>query len=416
MVRVARKLVRGSQIFGIAAIALIAAILAAPLLAQDRGGSAPPAVSAVDRDISRRQAELDTIKAQLERGRARVKELQSEEGNYLSRLEQIEKNISVSGHYIKVVQEQIDTTERVLVVLGDSLVKAEENLQNARERMKRRLRNAYMTGEMGGINRLQMLLTAKNPTELVHRIRYFQDLSNYDRRLVESIHDGIVQVNDKRAAQEESREALIKLLDGKREEQQALVEEEASRRVVLEDIRSQKEVSAAVVAELEEAQRELDAIIQMLVVRRKKVEEEAERRAVINFENRRGKLIWPVIGEVTRRFGRVVHPVYKTVIMNEGIDIAAKKGAPVISVAPGSVARVSWMRSLGQFAIIDHGGGYFTLYSHFDVITVVEDQEVALGAEIGRVGETGTAGGPKLHFQIRQAAGALNPEEWLEKR
>jgi septal ring factor EnvC (AmiA/AmiB activator) len=414
---VARKQVRGSQIFGIAAIALLAVIITAPLAQQQRAQSVPPAaVSAVDRDIRQRQAELDTIKAQLERGRARFRELQSEEGNYLSRLEQIEKNISVSGRYIEVVQVQIDTTEQVLVLLGDSLVKAEETLHNARERMKRRLRSAYMTGEMGGINRLQMLLTARSPTEFIHRVRYFQDLSNYDRRLMESIRNGIISVNDKRASQEENRQTLLSLLGEKRKEQQAFVEEEASRRVVLEEIRSQKEVSAAMVAELEEAQRELDSIIKMLVSRRRIVEEEEERRAVINFESRKGKLAWPVTGEVTRRFGRVVHPVYRTVIMNEGIDIAARKGAPVISIAPGTIARVSWMRSLGRFVIIDHGGGFFTLYSHFDEIIVIEDQEVAVGAEIGKVGETGTAGGPKLHFQIRQATGALNPEEWLVRR
>jgi septal ring factor EnvC (AmiA/AmiB activator) len=408
--------------------ALSACVSAAPLLAQQSGRAAGPAAagpsasepsaSAVEKDIRRRQAALDSIKAELERGRAKFRELQNEEGNYLGRLEQIEKNISVSGQYIDLVQRQIDTTEKTIIALGDSLVKAEDDLFRARELMKRRMRGAYMAGETG---RLQMLLAAKSPAEFIYRVRYFQDLNRYDRRLAESIRESIVSVNDKKTSQEDSRLNLVKLLADKREEQQALVEEETDRRRVLEDIRNKKEAFAAMVAELEGAQRELDGIIQILEGRRRKAMEdekrraEEERKAVISFESRKGKLGWPVEGEVASKFGRVVHPVYKTVIMNNGIDIAAKKGAPVKNVAPGSVAHVGWMRGLGRLVIVDHSGGFLTIYAHLDDIAVKQDQQVAIGAEIGKVGETGTAGGAKLHFEIRKAAETLNPEEWLAK-
>ncbi len=70
--------------------------------------------------MNKTQGALDSIKAELERGRLRFKELQHEEGNYLSRLEQIEKNIYSSGKYADLVQKQIDTTEITLVTLGDS--------------------------------------------------------------------------------------------------------------------------------------------------------------------------------------------------------------------------------------------------------------------------------------------------------
>ena len=419
----ARKQIRGTQIFGIAVPSAILAFafaltLALPLWAQaQRGRGAAPvpaaAIAEVDRDIMQRRGALDSVRVELERGRARVRELQNEEGTYLSRLEQIERNISASGRYIKLVQGQIEITEETLEFLGDSLAKAESELTVARELMKRRLRTAYMTGE---INRLQMLLTARSPTEFVHRVRYFQDLNRYDRQLAEAIRDGIATVNEKRAAQEESKQELIKLLADKQKEQQALVDEEAERRTVLEDIRTRREASAAMVAELEETQRELDAIITMLESRRTRLREEEERAAVIGFENRKGKLSWPVEGRVTSRYGRVVHPVYRTVVMNDGIDIAAPKGTPVRSVAPGYVGMISRMRGLGQYVIIVHSGGFFTFYAHLDEVTVALDQSVQSGDEIGRVGETGTAGGPQLHFRIRNATESFNPEEWLVQR
>jgi septal ring factor EnvC (AmiA/AmiB activator) len=374
----------------------------------------PPshAVSAVESEISKTMGTLDSVKAQLERGRARSKELRREEGNYLSRIEQIERNISASGKYAELVQRRIDTTEALLIALGDSLTKAETDLYKARELMKKRLRGAQQTG---GVGRLQMLLTARSASELVHRVRYFQDLNRYDRRLAAEIREGIASVGEKRKQEGENRGKLLKLLSDKRREQEELSAEEAQRRAMLSDIRTKKSAHDAMVAELEEAQNELDALIKTLEGRRRKVKEEEERKAAVSFENRKGKLPWPLRGEVVRKFGNVVHPVYKTITPNNGIDIAAKKGAPVKNAAPGDVALVKWMRGYGRCVFIDHGGGFYTLYAHLDEVSVTENSYVPSDTEIGKAGETGTTGGPKLHFEIKQRAESLNPEDWLEK-
>jgi len=372
-----------------------------------------PAVAAVEKEMSKAQGSLDSIRAELERGRRRFKELQNEEGNYLSRLEQIEKNINSSGRYTILIQRQIDSTENVLVSLNDSLTKAEADLYRARALMKKRLRSAGMVGDA---NKLQMLLTSGTPSEFIRRVRYFQDLNRYDRRLATSIKESITSVNEKKRALGENKERLIKLLSDKMREQQVLVAEEAQRRAMLSDIRTKKSAHEAMVAELEEAQSELDALMKVLEGRRKKVkEEEEERRAAVSFENRKGKLPWPLRGEVVRKFGNVVHPVYKTVTPNNGIDIAAKKGDAVRSAATGEVALVKWMRGYGRCVFLDHSGGYYTLYAHLDDVSVKENDKVTAGAEIGKAGETGTTGGPKLHFEIKLRAESLNPEEWLEK-
>ena len=441
----ARKQTRGTKISRVAAAAAVAFALmsAAPLSAQQKAAkpaqqkaapqkaasqkNAPQknspakpsgtAVLAVEREIMQTQTALDSIKAELEKGRARFRELQNEEGTYLSRLEQIEKNISASGRYMDMLQKQIDTTEKTLGLLNDSLVMAEAGLYSAREAMKRRLRSAYMTGD---INKLQVLFTAKSPLEFVHRVRFFQDLNRYDKQLAASIRGSIATVNEKKTAHEESRVKLVKLLADKKTEQVALVEEESERRAVLQDVRTKKEASAAMVAELEEAHRGLNALITMLEERRKKAKEEDERQALINFEKRKGKLGWPVRGEVTAKFGRVVHPVYKTVTDNDGIDIAAKRGTPVRNVAPGTALIGSILykdgpslRGLGRYVIVDHGGGYYTIYAYLDEITVKHEQKIDAGDEIGKSGSRYSE--PKLSFKIKKMVESLNPEEWLEK-
>jgi septal ring factor EnvC (AmiA/AmiB activator) len=402
------------------AAVVAALIVASPLWAQQRasqqaqrtpqtGRTAESAVAVVDREIRQTQAALDSIRTEIDSGRAIVKKLQSEEGNYLSRLEQIERNISASGRYMVLVSGQIDTTEKAIARLADSLARAEADLENSRELMKKRLRSAYMTGEM---SRLQMLLSVRSPTEFVHRARFFQDLNRYDRELAASIRESIIAVDEKRRAQEENKAELVKLLTEKQKEQLALVDEELMRRKLLDEVRTKRGASEAMVAELEEAHRGLNELIRILEVRRKRAREEDERQALINFEKRKGKLAWPLRGEVIGKFGRVVHPVYKTVTVNDGIDIAAKRGTPVRSVAPGT-AVVSSMRGLGRFVLLDHGGGYYTIYAHLDEIDVEQDQRVAAGQEIGRSG--GTFSGPRLNFKIKKMVESLNPEEWLEK-
>lgn len=399
----ARKQERSSQIPRL--IFLLCLVLTCSLRAQSKS-----AVSKVEKEIGQKMSALDSVKTKLEEGRIRLKELQSEEGNYLSRLEQLEKNIAASETYLEMVQLQIDTVETTLDSLEDSLSRAGVELEKAQELMKRRLRNAYKSGE---ISKLQMLLTAKSPVELIQRIRYFQELNRYDKRLAQKIRNTIESIDQKQLIEEKKKEQLEVLLAEKQEEQEQLVEEESSKRSVLKDIQTKKEAYASMVEELEAAQEELDKIIKLLETRKKRARE-LDRKAKVAFKKRKGKLFWPVKGEVISKFGKVTHPVYKTVLMNKGIDIAAKKGDPVECVAFGFVVHVGWMRGLGKLVIVDHQGGYISIYAHLDEIKVEMDQEVNIGTVLGNVGETGSASGAKLHFEIRKGAESLDPQQWLE--
>jgi murein DD-endopeptidase MepM/ murein hydrolase activator NlpD len=90
-------------------------------------------------------------------------------------------------------------------------------------------------------------------------------------------------------------------------------------------------------------------------------------------------------------------------------------GTPVRAVAKARVEYTSEdFGTYGQMIILNHGDGYYTLYGHLSEISVTESQEVASGATIGRVGDTGSLKGTVLHFEVRQGGTALNPEDWLQ--
>jgi murein DD-endopeptidase MepM/ murein hydrolase activator NlpD len=115
-------------------------------------------------------------------------------------------------------------------------------------------------------------------------------------------------------------------------------------------------------------------------------------------------------------FGRETHPRFGTETVRTGIDIEAPEGTPIRAVAPGSVAYRGWLKGYGNLLVLDHGDGYYTLYAHASQILVDEGDQVKGGELIGRVGETGSVEGPRLHFEVRSQSRAEDPQLWLRRR
>lgn len=365
-----------------------------------------------DRDITAKSGALDSIKSEIEKGRQVLFSLQNDEGNYLERLEQIEKNISASKLYLSILQGQIDSVETVIQHLKDSLVIAQIKLQDRKSVMVKRLQIAY---KQMAVNPAMLLLQSKNPVEFITRSRYLQEINRYDKRLMNEITTTRQNIDRRSTQLAKQREELSTLLGSKKTEQKMLLDEELLRKTMLTDVRSKKQLYTAMISELEESQKQLNIIITTLQEKRKKAKKQLSSSVVMAFEKRKGKLGWPVEGKVVSPFGKIVHPVYKTVTMNNGIDIGAAKGTSVRCVAPGTVIHTGWMRGLGQIVIVDHNGGYITVYAHLQEITVRMDQAVEFGTRLGNVGDTGSMGDANLHFEIRKSTDAFNPSEWLEK-
>ena len=91
------------------------------------------------------------------------------------------------------------------------------------------------------------------------------------------------------------------------------------------------------------------------------------------------------------------------------MDLAADSGTPVTCFADGSVTAVGESNSYGKYLIVAHEGGYATLYAHCSAVTVSSGSAVEKGQEVAKVGETGIATGPHLHFELHDGSTYLNP-------
>jgi len=120
-----------------------------------------------------------------------------------------------------------------------------------------------------------------------------------------------------------------------------------------------------------------------------------------------GTITWPVQGTVTSRFG----PRWGR--QHNGIDVAANTGTTIVASASGTVIASGSVAGFGRRVIIDHGGGFVTLYAHMNSINATTGQFVNPGTAIGTVGCTGSCTGPHLHFETRVNGVAYDPFNYL---
>ena len=123
------------------------------------------------------------------------------------------------------------------------------------------------------------------------------------------------------------------------------------------------------------------------------------------------KFAWPVRGKILSAYGAKSNGLF-----NDGINIAASRGADVKAAENGVVAYAgNEVKGMGNLVIIQHAGGWMTVYAHMDSMNVRRGHKVSVGQKIGTVGETGKVDSPQLHFEIRKGTKAYNPSSYLKK-
>ena len=141
----------------------------------------------------------------------------------------------------------------------------------------------------------------------------------------------------------------------------------------------------------------------------KKANDEAKKYPVANQKNL--SLIWPVTGQLSSKFGPRKNR------MHDGIDIAAKEGAPVSAAAAGLVVYAdSRLTGYGNLIIIRHSSDLFTAYAHNQKNLVKRGDQVSSGQRIALVGTSGRSSAPHLHFEVRRGETAVDPLAYLPKR
>jgi septal ring factor EnvC (AmiA/AmiB activator) len=213
------------------------------------------------------------------------------------------------------------------------------------------------------------------------------------------------------AAAEAARHKAVELKDrGRRAEAEAAQVREKFERAQAAVVEARGRVHAAQkrAQELEETKLALAQLLTRLGAAR------GVRQGEARLELPRHSLPWPVDGAVAKPFGRQRNFELGTWVIRQGVTLSAPAGAGVAAVREGRVIYSGTFRSYGQVVILDHGGGFFSIYGELGEILRSKGAAVSAGDVLGRV--AGTSGKGPLYLELRRGTEALNPLDWLLKR
>lgn len=379
---------------------------------------------------------LKEVQRALGRERDKVREATKREGSLSKELTKIEDDLKSRSKLLRDLEAKLRGSSQRIGRLGQDIRYTEQRLGKSRTLLQRRLRAIY---KQGRFSYLRTLLSSEGVSSASRRLKYLSAIAGQDRRLMRTYGASLEELSRKRAELEQYKTEVAQATTQAAQTRNQIVEEQRKRQQLLVSVREEKAAHLGAVKELERSAKDLQALIARL-----QSEEERQRRAARTsprreaarpdssksrekeevpdipddgrFAGLKGKLPWPTAGELISTFGRQEHPRFRTVTFNRGIEIATSQGRDIVTVAEGTAIYADWFKGYGRLVIVDHGGGYFTLYAHAAEILVKPGESVARGQVIARVGDSGSLAGPQLYFELRHKGKPLDPIAWLAPR
>jgi septal ring factor EnvC (AmiA/AmiB activator) len=373
--------------------------------------AAPHAAEAADPG-----ARLEALKREIEAREAKARELGREAEGSLGELEAVDRELAETRRGAKLLREREREAAREAEEAKRGAANAARALEETERGLEARLVALYKWNATGGA---ASLWSASDLASFARRREGLARIVAQDRSLFER-HERARAAYQQRRAESEAR--LREVADARRDAAER--EERARRRLVerrnlvaLLRTRAAREEKAA--AELRAAAESLEDAIRRLP---KSAPEPAARARPVPVPEgfsggglAAGRTPRPVAGRIRAGFGRQVDPEFGTQTLRTGIEIEAPAGTAVQAIAAGRVLFAGWFRGYGQMVIVDHGGGDLSVSGYLDEVHVAAGDSVAAGQPIGAVGETGSASGPGLYFEIRHDGKAVDPARWLAK-
>ena len=282
-----------------------------------------------------------------------------------------------------------------------------QDIVKRRAELRKQVRWMQAFGPLGNLTFFANLTSFE---EYVSQGRYQAYLANQQRRRL----DQIKQLQDELVKREtELQEALGRLAQEQAEAAQGAAKlklQEEHLQDFLDALGQDETRQKEVHDDLAEEALQLEHMLTQLLARPRSDAFETS----TTFASLHGDLPQPTPGTLALGFGEHLHPRFHTKTMQTGLLIAAEGGQPVQAIAEGRVVFVDLYQSFGPMVILDHGGGFFSLYTHLQGLAVAKGQILRQGEPLGAVGVT--MDGPRLGFEIRHLTQPQDPNPWLKQK
>jgi murein DD-endopeptidase MepM/ murein hydrolase activator NlpD len=350
------------------------------------------------------RARLEALEARQAAEREAARVLAARERSVLETLEEAERAWrEAEGEAARAERDRAASSARLERAVADEAAAAERHralVDGLRPRLVARQR-------MGRAGELSLWASAASLADLVKRRAMLERVLSHDALTLRAAADALRAQERATAGRMEEAVRLAELADRARDRQRAAAARREGRRALLASVRGQRDLHERAAAEAEGQGRKLAEFIAALPPAR------PGQAPSSGFAQLRGRLPHPASGRIEAGFGKVVNPRFRTVTVQNGVDIGAPRGDPVRAVAPGRVAHAGWFKGYGNLVIVDHGDGFHTLVAHLESMSTAAGEDVDAGALLGTVGDSGSLKGPYLYFEIREKGRPADPRAWL---
>ena len=359
-----------------------------------------------------RQTTVRSRDADLQRIRDEIRRLKSNLQGVRSRTRSAEEELEATDIEYAIRTRELEIAESTQAGLEEELRTVATEVDTIRARIVRE--RAYLSARlamlyrMGGVAYLRVLLDMDRRQSPFAAVSMLSFLVTRDARSIGHLKEATRELAERQSEliSKQSMLAEVRLVIEQRRELVA-----ASRRqkaTLLAGLRSETTSAARKLADLEEKERRLGRLLDLLYEK-----SDQSGRAAADIRAYQGALQWPVRGHVVEDFGRKRSAKFSTFTVSNGLTIQTAAGSEIKPVFDGTVLYAQWFKGYGNLIIVDHGNRVFTLYGNTKTSSLMVGQRVTPTEPLATVaeGEEGVAG--SLYFEVREDNKPTDPRKWL---
>ena len=347
--------------------------------------------------INQAQKERETMKSNLSNLEQIKKDLETKKSNLKSYVAQLDQNLS------EIEQNIADLKSKIT---------AKEDAQ--KDAMIRRIRVMY---EKGDSYILDMMLKAESFSDFLNRADFMDLVMAYDRQQWKEFMENRKYIALCKEELEAEKQILDEAKAGVEQEQanmEALIDQKSRDITAYEsDISNKEQAIKEYKQSIADQDAEIAALEAAIAAEKKRILEASG--TVLTYDGGVFKFPLASYTRISDDYGNRIHPTLGIEQFHNGVDFAAPKGTAIYAAYDGQVVAATYSNTMGNYVMIDHGGGLYTIYMHASALYVSRGDIVVRGETIAAVGSTGRSTGNHLHFSVRKDGAYTSPWNYLSQ-
>lgn len=376
--------------------------------------------------IRKSQKELVGVQSEIFHKENNIKTIKRKEASIETNLENIIRKLETTKAELLKTKLSIKKKQNSIDALKIKLETAKSETVRWKNILKNELRFAYKYGvgrPVADQYQARIMLSSNSSADMVKRYRFLQLLARQKLFIYTQTIKNVQEYETIKIKLESEMNGLKELEERKKRSEQLYARQKKEKEKILSTVVKKRVFYEQEVANLRDSETMLSELIKLLEKKATETakQKEEERLARLKISKKKGVISWPIDGtpselrnNLTATFGKQKHPELDTWVINNGIRIKSTLGQNIAAVDKGKVVFAGDFKSYGKMVVIDHSGGFYTVYGNLDKIAVKEDQDIQKDEIIGVVGISVYSQDASLYFEFRKDGVPQDPLVWLK--